>query len=84
MTCLRTLLTPGRPHRRRGWPHPGLLDGVTAVSWEHGYYTRHRTDLPYTLLPSNVLIYRQQRQQARRGLLRELTQSSQDIPGGYR
>lgn len=48
MTPLRTLLTPGRPHRRRGWPHPGLLDGVTAVSWEHGYYTRHRTDLPYT------------------------------------
>lgn len=35
------------------------------------------------VLLSDVLTYRQQRQQARRALLRELTQSSQDIPSGY-
>lgn len=23
------------------------VDGVTAASWENGYYTRNRTDLPY-------------------------------------
>ncbi len=36
------------------------------------------------VLLKDVMAYRQQRQQTRRGLLRELTQASQDIPGGYR
>lgn len=36
------------------------------------------------VLLTDVLTYRQQRQQTRRGLLRELTQASQELPGGYR
>ena len=36
------------------------------------------------VLLTDVMAYRQQRQQARRGRLRELTQASQDVPGGYR
>jgi excisionase family DNA binding protein len=36
------------------------------------------------VLLKDVMAYRQQRQQTRRGLLRDLTQASQDIAGGYR
>lgn len=35
------------------------------------------------VLLKDVLAYRQQRQQTRRGLLRELTEASEDMPGGY-
>jgi excisionase family DNA binding protein len=36
------------------------------------------------VLLKDVMAYRQERQQTRRGLLRGLTQESQDVPGGYR
>jgi hypothetical protein len=26
---------------------PERVDGVTATDWRTGYFTRHRTDLPY-------------------------------------
>lgn len=29
------------------WLRSPRVDGVTAASWENGYYTRDRTDLPY-------------------------------------
>jgi hypothetical protein len=32
--------------RKRWWQHD-RMDGVTAASWQNGYFTRHRTDLPY-------------------------------------
>ncbi len=55
---------------------------------DRGELAHHRTsEDPKShrrVLLKDVMAYRQQRQQTRRGLLRELTQASQDIAGGYR
>lgn len=46
MTLLIGLL-----RRRRGFPHPHSLPGELAASWQNGYYTRGRTDLPFPSPP---------------------------------
>jgi len=55
---------------------------------DRGELAHHRmSDDPKShrrVLLKDVMAYRQQRQQTRRGLLRELTQASQEIEGGYR
>lgn len=55
---------------------------------DRGELAHHRTsEDPKShrrVLLKDVMAYRQQRQQTRRRLLGELTQSSQDIAGGYR
>lgn len=55
---------------------------------DRGELAHHRmSDDPKShrrVLLKDVMAYRQERQQTRRGLLRELTQASQDVPGGYR
>ena len=55
---------------------------------DRGNMAHHRmSDDPKShrrVLLKDVMAYRQERQQTRRGLLRELTRVSEDVPGGYR
>jgi excisionase family DNA binding protein len=67
------LLHVSRPHLIK------LLDkGELAHHRMSGDPQSHRR-----VLLKDVMVYRQQRQQTRRGLLRELSEASQEGPGGY-